>query len=313
MKTARQQTVLVLGANGGFGGHMVHELLSNGYQVKCLVREPTQLNESLIGIDITVIKGDAANVLDVTQAAHGCEILVYAINMPYAQWQQKSISTLEVSARLCEKNHMTLIFPGNVYIHNPAYRQNFNEDIAHQPVSKKGKIRQAMELRLKQASDHGAKILIIRAGDFIGKNAKNTWLDFMLKKGSSSYKLSAGTKRDITHTWAYLPDVAKACIGILNAGLPKAYNDFNFAGYQISFTEIAQTIERETGKKVKISYIPWWLFTLLAPVVPFFRELKEMRYLWEQELNLNEDKLKRVLPEFKVTPIGTALREAKLI
>ncbi|NQZ33610.1 MAG: NAD(P)H-binding protein [Oceanospirillaceae bacterium] len=313
MNTAKQKTVLVLGANGGFGSHMVHELLSHGYQVKCLVRDPNKLNDSLMGIDIKVIKGDAANISEVTQAAQGCEILVYAINMPYAQWQQKSLSTLEVSVRLSEKNNMTLIFPGNVYIHNPAHGPNFSESSSHQPVTKKGKIRQAMELRLKRASHNGAKILIIRAGDFIGKNAKNTWLDFMLKKGRSGYTLSAGTKQDITHSWAYLPDVAKACIALLNAGLPKAYNDFNFAGYQISFTDIAQAIERESGKKVKMAYIPWWLFSLLAPVLPFFKELNEMRYLWEQELNLNEDKLKKVLPEFKVTPIGTALRETKLI
>jgi nucleoside-diphosphate-sugar epimerase len=46
---------------------------------------------------------------------------------------------------------------------------------------------------------------------------------------------------------------------------------------------------------------------LLAPVVPIFRELAEMRYLWEVPVRLDNSRLRAVLGEEPHTPLDLAV------
>lgn len=48
---------------------------------------------------------------------------------------------------------------------------------------------------------------------------------------------------------------------------------------------------------------------LLAPFVPLFRELREMRYVWAEPLQLDNAGLLAVLGEEQRTPLDTAMRE----
>ncbi len=48
---------------------------------------------------------------------------------------------------------------------------------------------------------------------------------------------------------------------------------------------------------------------LAAPVVPLFRELAEMRYLWEQPVRLVNGRLLGLLGEEPRTPLDEAVRQ----
>jgi nucleoside-diphosphate-sugar epimerase len=54
---------------------------------------------------------------------------------------------------------------------------------------------------------------------------------------------------------------------------------------------------------------PWWLLTLGAPFVTFFREMQEMRYLWRQPLRLDNRRLVGVLGAEPHTPLDEAVRQ----
>jgi hypothetical protein len=47
---------------------------------------------------------------------------------------------------------------------------------------------------------------------------------------------------------------------------------------------------------------------LLAPVVPLWREILEMRYLWETPHALDAGALRHWLPGFRATPLPAAMR-----
>lgn len=47
--------------------------------------------------------------------------------------------------------------------------------------------------------------------------------------------------------------------------------------------------------ELPVRAFPWWLATLATPFVPLFRELREMRYLWQLPLQLDNRKLLRLL------------------
>ena len=53
---------------------------------------------------------------------------------------------------------------------------------------------------------------------------------------------------------------------------------------------------------------PWFLVSLLSPVVTLFREMREMRYLWREPLQLSNVKLLTTLGTELRTPLHEAVR-----
>jgi nucleoside-diphosphate-sugar epimerase len=60
---------------------------------------------------------------------------------------------------------------------------------------------------------------------------------------------------------------------------------------------------------IKVRKMPWWLVRLASPVVPLFRELLEMRYLWKEPLRMDNTKLTAALGAEPHTPLDEAVRE----
>jgi hypothetical protein len=56
----------------------------------------------------------------------------------------------------------------------------------------------------------------------------------------------------------------------------------------------------------------WELMRLLSPFVPLFRELGEMRYLWEMPVRMSNKRLVRILGTEPHTPLDTAIRDTLL-
>lgn len=285
---------LVIGATGSFGGHVATALINDGWQVKALIRSPDKI--PLLHQGLEIVQGDARQIKDVRRASSGVDVIIYAANIPYPRWYSEALPLLEPSARVAEEQNLTLVFPGNVYVYKPKDGPDFDEQAPLNPVSKKGEIRERMELRLKLASTRGAQVLLIRTGDFIGANATGSWMHALTKATDRGYRLLRPGPRKVAHTWAYLPDVAQAVCQLLNRRerLP-AYAPFHFAGYPITFDELVEAMQVASGRSVRVWPFPWWALTLLAPFVPFLRELREMRYLWRQEINLDDAKLRKEL------------------
>ena len=68
---------------------------------------------------------------------------------------------------------------------------------------------------------------------------------------------------------------------------------------------MTQAIRSVVGRSnIKIRAFPWALLTLLAPFKTLFREMREMRYLWEQPLRLDNRHLLEVLGTEPRTPLN---------
>jgi nucleoside-diphosphate-sugar epimerase len=304
---------LVIGATGGFGGHVAVALLDDGWGVKALIRDPAKSPPRRQGIE--VVQGDARRIEDVRRAAAGVAVIVYGVNAPYPRWEDQALPLLEPSVKLAEKSGLTLVFPGNVYGYDPKDGPDFEEETPVNPVSRKGAIRVRMERRLQQASRHGAQILLLRAGDYIGAHAGSTWMHVLTKATDHGYRLLRPGPTDLVHTWANLPDVARVVTRLLQRRdrLP-AFAPFHFEGYRVTFKEMVEAMQAASGRPVKVRPFPWWAVTLLAPFVPFLRELQEMRYLWQQEVNLDGTRLHKMLgDEVPDTPLPEALAAAGII
>ena len=65
-----------------------------------------------------------------------------------------------------ERQRALVVLPGTVYNYGPDAFPLIAEEAAQQPVTRKGAIRVAMELALKDYVQRGGRALIVRAGDF---------------------------------------------------------------------------------------------------------------------------------------------------
>lgn len=304
---------LILGISGGFGGHMAQALARRGYAIKALMRDTSKLPSQFKGAE--VIQGDAANIEHVRNAAKGVELLVYGVNAANYRWDGVALPLLETSAQVAEEQKLTLLFPGNVYVFDPADGPVFTEASPMKSVSSKGDIRIAMEQRLQRASENGAQVIILRMGDFIGSGAPSTWLGHLIKGAKQTYSLATTGPRDLSHTWAFLPDASRTFTDLVQIKEDlAAFNVFHFRGYESSFEDMADAIQQASGKKVKLGSFPWFVLRLLAPFNATFHGLVEMRYLWNKEVKLSQDKLEKTLAKsIPHTPLSQALLESGIL
>ncbi|UTY59495.1 NAD-dependent epimerase/dehydratase family protein [Massilia sp. erpn] len=309
-----QEKVLVLGASGGIGGEMVRQLLAQGWQVRALKRGLGVPRRESGGVEW--IEGDALDAQAVVQAAAGCSVIVHAVNPPgYRGWGELVLPMLDNTIAAAQAHDATVVLPGTVYNFGPDAFPLLHEDTPQQPVTRKGKIRVELEKRLRNAADSGAmRVIVVRAGDFFGPGARNNWLSQgMVRPGEVPAEVKLPAAPGVGHQYAYLPDVAATMLALLAVRdkLP-AFASFHMAGYWDSDgTQFGLAIQRVVkargARKPKLKAFPWWMIRLVAPFNETLREMLEMRYLWQQEVRMENQRLRQVLGREPSTPLELAL------
>ncbi len=311
-------TVLVLGVTGGIGGEVARQLRDTGWDVRGLQREAAQPIERRNGI--TWIRGDAMNREDVMAAARGCSVIVHAVNPPgYRRWPELVLPMLDNTIAAACSVQATIVFPGTVYNYGPDALPVLTEKSPQHPVTRKGAIRAEMERRLLAASSRGARVLVVRAGDFFGGQAKNNWFSQgLIKPRKPVTAVSYPGRPGVGHLWSYLPDVARTMIELLaRRDSLEAFSVFHMAGHWDAdggqMTEsIQRVVARRTGSKPRITGFPWWLIAMASPFVTTFREMREMRYLWLEPVRMDNARLTAVLGREPHTPLDEAVEAALL-
>jgi nucleoside-diphosphate-sugar epimerase len=311
------KTVLVLGATGGIGGETARQLRDAGWTVRALKRGATESAQRDDGM--TWLRGDAMNRDDVMRAAEGCSVIVHAVNPPgYRDWGKLVLPMLDNTVAAAIAQRATIVLPGTVYNFGPDAFPILREDSPQHPLTRKGTIRVQMEQHLEAATGQGARVIIVRAGDFFGPKLGNSWLSQgMLKPGQPVTSISNPAAAGVGHQWAYLPDAARTIVELLaRRETLEPFERFHMAGHWDSDgLQMAKTIQRvvarRTAQTPRITSTPWWLLRLAAPFVPMLRELMEMRYLWKEPLQMSNSRLLQVLGHEPHTPLDQAI-EASL-
>jgi nucleoside-diphosphate-sugar epimerase len=305
--------VLVLGATGGIGGEVARQMRAAGWEVCALTRDVDKARRENAGF--SWIKGDALNRQEVLAAAHGCAVIVHAVNPPgYRNWAELVMPMIDNTVAAAIAEGATIVLPGTVYNFGPDAFPVLHEDSPQHPQTRKGAIRVQLEQRLQQASRQGARVLIVRAGDFFGARVANNWFaQGLVKPGKPVHAVSYPGAPGVAHQWAYLPDVARTMLELIErrASLD-AFARFHMAGHvDTDGTQMTQAIQRvvlrRTGHQPRVGRFPWWLMKLIAPFVVTVREMLEMRYLWQTPLLLDNRRLVAALGQEPHTPLEQAV------
>jgi nucleoside-diphosphate-sugar epimerase len=260
------------------------------------------------------LAGDAMNVADVVRAAVGARVIVHAANPPgYKNWRGLALPMLKASIAAAESSGARILLPGNVYNYAPSNGARISEAAPQAPTTRKGRIRVEMEEMLRDAVALGVKTLVLRAGDYFGPGAPNSSFQWLLtRRGGRVRSVYAPGPANVGHAYAYLPDLAETLARLLDREAELAEFDvFHFAGHWLARNgELVEAIRRVTGEAaLPLKAFPYPMLFALSPFVETFRELLEMRYLWEKPIGLDGGKLCAFLGDLPSTPLDTAVRE----
>lgn len=319
---SEQKTALVLGATGGIGGEVARVLLARGWKVRALVRDA---GKAVRRDGLQWVQGDAMSSRDVLDAARGAALIVHAVNPPgYRNWAQLVLPMIDNTIAAARVTGARIVLPGSIYNYGPDSWPDLREDSAQQPTTRKGRIRVEMEVRLRAAAQDRVQTLVVRAGDFFGPQAANNWFSQgLVKAGQPVKSISYPGKKGVGHQWTYLPDMAQTMVQLAESeSLPGGFTVFQMDGHwDDDGTRMTSAIRRavsnaqgkapdgkQGAREPKVKAFPWWLLTVGGPFVTLFREMKEMRYLWQQPIRMNNARLVSVLGSEPHTPLDEAVR-----
>jgi len=293
--------VVILGINGHVGHHIARAFVTAGWDVAGFGRS----NKYPVA-GVRFLKGDANDIESMRAAIGDTELVVKALNLPYAEWDKgrKVAQTERVIAAMGKGR--TLLFPGNVYNY-AATDRIISPNLPQHPQTPRGAIRVEVEQLYRAAAERGdMQVIILRAGDFYGPESHGDWFDLAMMTEVKKGRVPLMGVKGVGHAWAYLPDLGRAFekLGWHRHELGQ-FENFHFAGHFATPEQLGAAIE--AAHPVKLGTYPRWIIPAIGLFDPMMREIGKMAYLWEYPMELRDARLDAILgPDF-ATPFEEAV------
>lgn len=300
--------VLILGVKGRFGRAAAKAFIAAGWRVRGFARN---WPKGTIGAGVERIEGDAFDLEALIAAGDGCDVIVNALNPPYERWKQDLPGLTHSVIEAAKVTKATVMVPGNLYNYGKEMPSILTEKTPHLPTAQKGRMRCAMEATYARAGDDGVQTIILRAGDFIERQQTGNWFDTYIAAKVGQGKATYPGPLDRVHAWAYLPDMARAMVGLAEARTSLSmFEEFGFEGLNLTGRELITAMEETSGRSLKVRSMPWGTLRFLGEIAPKIREVVEMKYLWDVPHAIDGSKFARALPEFEATPLSSIFADA---
>ena len=144
-----------------------------------------------------------------------------------------------------------------------------------------------------------------------------SWFDAVVVKSIASGRLGYPGDPRLVHAWAYLPDLARAFVAVASLDDLAPFERFTFAGHSVRGSEFLAAVERAAAtlglapvRGWRRAGMPWPLIRVAGVVMPLWRELARMSYLWRVPHALAGTKLARRCPALTPTPLTTAVADS---
>ena len=278
--------VLILGASGKIGSHSARAFKEAGWKVRLFDRKTD----------------------DMATAAMNCDVIVNGLNPPnYHDWKTQIPKITHDVINAATKSGAAVLVPGNVY-HFGNSAGVWSENTPPNPVSRKGKIRLDME---REYAASGVKTIILRAGNFIDPDGQNCPMSAVYLRAIKRGKITLPGPANINQAMCYLPDWSRAAVALCEKrDQLEKFEDIPFTGHTLTALDIKAELEQLLNKDLQFVEFPWWLFKLLGPFWELAREMNEMRYLWNTDHALSNERFNALVPNFKVTALNEVMRSA---
>ncbi|HSC65430.1 MAG TPA: NAD-dependent epimerase/dehydratase family protein [Caldimonas sp.] len=308
------RTVLVLGANGRLGLAAAQAFAAAGWHVLAHVRRDAAAG---MPARAELVRAPLAQLGDALRGRPDPDVVVHGINPVYTRWDEEALPAARAGMDLAEHFGARFMLPGNVYNYGESMPARLDEGTPQRPTTAKGRIRAAIESELERRAAAGRlRSTVITAGDFFG-HGRGSWFDAVVVKSIAKGTIAYPGDPALVHAWAYVPDLARAFVAVAALDDLAPFERFTFAGHSVTGNELLGALERAAAslglapaRGWRRAGMPWPLIRALGVVVPLWRELARMSYLWRVPHALVGTKLAERCPALASTPLAAALADS---
>lgn len=284
METHPNSTVLVTGANGFLGSHIVKQLINSQYHVKAFVLTGTS-TKNLDGLNVEIVVGDLLSKVDLEKAIIGCQYVIHTAAITDV-WPTKSTLSWKINYQLI-KILADVIRSSSIekFIHigtansfgfgsitQPGNETSpFNKSVAlfDYILSKKA----AQDFLLKQVNIHPPLPVVILNPTFMIGEADT-------KPGSGAMILSLLHRKVPGYarggrSFAPVKDVARAAVLALEKG--RIGSCYIVGGHNLSYQHFFQMVGRVANVKAPRRYVPTFFAITIAFFIELFAKLKSQK------------------------------------
>jgi nucleoside-diphosphate-sugar epimerase len=303
-------TITIIGAAGAIGRSVAEACHAAGQSVRLVGRSAAPLEAIKKAGDVIVL-ADVATAEGCRAALEGASLAVYALGLPYSTrafaGYPEMMRLLVAAARAAGTRRLLLVT--NVYPYGRPVTATVAEDHPRNPCSVKGRYRKEQEDILLAATGGGLETLSLRLPDFYGPAVPGSQLAMVVdavRKGGAAGNLLGPAGNP--HEFVFTPDVGLVVKALLEHPGEVA-GAYNFAGAGvISMKALAEMIYRAAGQTPRVREMAPWLQDVVGLFMPVLRELREMRYLLETPVLLDDRKLRQLLPDLRKTSYADGAR-----
>ena len=302
--------ILILGSTGSIGYAFAENLISKNIAITVLVRDVAKANKLFkLNPIVEIIRGDVQDLELLKKISTDKKYIFHGINYPYDKWFGNMDTATMKIIEAASQQKATIIFPGNVY--NYGNLPIIKEDSPQNPCTRKGALRVELEKMLYKAANAGkCKVLNVCLPDFWGPNVLNEGIKPIFLNALNGKALPYMIRTDIPHQNVFTKDAAEIMVRLMQRGLEKPHENYNYGGYVHStMKEFLDQISRLANSPEKITLYSKWLFSVLGIFMPMMKEVKEMLYLFEGTVILDDSKVRKLFPDFKEIPMDEAITE----
>lgn len=245
-------TVLVTGASGFLGSHVVEQLSRLGRTVRALVRRTsnTKFLTTMPGVELAY--GTVEDIESIRTALGGVTQVVHVAGLVKARSSKEFFAvntggTENVVRASKEHGVQKFVLVSSQAVGGPSPKGGPPVTVGHEtaPVTDYGRSKLAAEWAVIDAKDQ-LESVILRPPAIYGPRDGEVLVFF---KAVKSGVLPLTNPLDAMYSMIYGPDCGMACVNALDAQVPSGSRYFIEDGEPISFAEMIRLVERAVGRK----------------------------------------------------------------
>ncbi len=301
----------IFGAAGTIGPVVAVELERRGIPFRVVGRSRPKL-ESVFGKleHAEIFDADVGDLRSASAAARGVDTIIYAVGLPYPSHHlHPALMRTTVDAAVA-MNVRRLVLVSSVYGYGVPRAPRVAETHSRMPETRKGQYRKEQEDIVLEAHASGQlNGLIVRLPDFYGPGADNSLAHQVFSAALAGKTANWIGPVTTTHEFVFVADAGPVIVDL--AECEECYGEaWNFGGPgSINTMDFITRVYRAVGRAPKYRMVGRGLLKVMGWFSPLMRELREMIYLQETPVILDDAKLLARFPQIHKTSYDEGIQE----
>lgn len=295
------QRVVVVGATGPTGIHLVRELAARGRAVVAVSRRREHLEALFAGDGVEIATADALDPDATARAVEGGDLVVDCVGLPPERMADHP-RTAEVLAGAAEAAGARCLQVSSYWSFLPHQGTVVSEDHPRRGGHDWFRLRREAEDAMLAA---GAAV--VHLPDFFGPHVHTSAVQNALEEAASGGPVHCLGRSDTAREAAFVPDAMRTVADL--AERDEAYGtDWGIPGSgPLTVDRLAEIASRHLGRRLEVKASPGWLLKLLAPLHPGLRPIRPLIPHYVRPVSYDTSKLRGLLGPIATTPYEEAI------